>query len=50
MTDRINADYLSWKIDDAEYVDTPSGSWYVIELEKGDSEIKIRITPEGAIK
>ena len=47
---RLNADYPSWKIDDAEFVETPSGSWYKIELEKGDSEIKVRITPEGTMK
>ena len=50
VTDRINADYPSWRIDDAEYVDTPSGSWYVIELEKGDSEIKVRISSDGVVK
>ena len=50
VIDRLNADYPSWKIDDAEFVETPSGSWYKIELEKGNSEIKVRITPEGTIK
>ena len=50
VTNSINADYPSWKIDDAEYVETPLENWYKIELEKGESEIKIRITPEGNIK
>lgn len=46
---QLNASYPSWKIDDAEYVETPSGDWFKIELEKGDSEVKIRITPAGVI-
>ena len=46
---QLNASYPSWKIDDAEYVETPSGDWYKIELEKGDSEVKIRITAAGVI-
>ncbi len=46
---QLNASYPSWKIDDAEYVETPSGDWFKIELEKGDSEVKIRITAAGVI-
>ena len=46
---QVNAAYLSWKIDDAEYMETPSGEWFVIELEKGESEVKIRITADGVI-
>ena len=46
---QLNTSYPSWEIDDAEYVETPSGDWYKIELEKGDSEVKIRITPAGVI-
>lgn len=37
------------EIDDAEYVETPSGDWFKIELEKGDSEVKIKITAAGVI-
>ena len=46
---QLNTSYPSWKIDDAEYVETPSGDWFKIELEKGDSEVKIRITAAGVI-
>ena len=46
---QVNAAYPSWKIDDAEFMETPSGNWFVIELEKGESEVKIRITANGVI-
>ena len=46
---QISTSYPSWKIDDAEYVETPSGDWFKIELEKGDSEVKIKITAAGVI-
>ena len=46
---QVNAAYPSWKIDDAEFMETPSGEWFVIELEKGESEAKIRITADGVI-
>ena len=46
---QVNAAYPSWKIDDAEFMETPSGEWVVIELEKGESEVKIRITADGVI-
>ena len=40
---QVNAAYPSWKME------TPSGEWFVIELEKGESEVKIRITADGVI-
>ena len=46
---QISTSWAGWKIDDAEYVETPSGSWYKIELEKGESEVKVRIAPDGTI-
>ena len=49
VTSKIEAVYPTWKIDDAEYIETPSGQWYKIELEKGDAEKEVRITPDGNI-
>jgi len=46
---QISTSYPSWEIDDAEYVETPSGDWFKIELEKGDSEVEIKITAAGVI-
>ena len=41
--------YASWKIDDIEYVQTPSAEYYLIELEQGSSEVRLRITASGEI-
>ena len=49
VTDRLATEWPSWKIDDAEYVETPSGSWYKIEIEQGDNELDVRITPDGTV-
>ena len=49
VTSQITATWPGWKIDDAEYVDTPSGGWYKIELEKGESELKLRIAADGTV-
>ena len=49
VTGKIAANWPGWKIDDSGYVETPSSAWYEIELEKGDSEIDIRIAPDGTV-
>ena len=49
VTSKITADWPAWKIDDAEYVETPTGSWYEIELEQADSDLDIKISPDGII-
>lgn len=46
---KITSDWPAWKIDNAEYFETPTGSWYEIELEQGDSELDIKISPDGII-
>lgn len=44
-----NPSYAGYRIDDAEYVETPNGDYYLIELEKGNSEIKVRFDASGNI-
>ena len=44
-----NSQYASYRIDDADYVQTPAVEYYLIELEKGNSEVKLRITETGTI-
>lgn len=39
--------YASHRIDDIEYVDTPAGSYYLIELEQGKNEVKVKIDGTG---
>ena len=45
-----SAAYPDYRIDDAEYVETPEGVHYSIELEKGGKDVYIKITPDGTIK
>ena len=50
VTDELAASqYASYRIDDIEYVQNPSGEYYALELEQGDREVKLRITADGTI-
>lgn len=49
VMNQLNVSYPSWEIDDAEYVETPSGAWFVIELEKGEDEVEIKLSADGVI-
>lgn len=41
--------YTGYYIDEVDFVETPQGSYYLVELEKGNSEIKIKIDALGTI-
>ena len=45
------SEYASWKFDDADYVETPDGAWYEIEMEqeRPEREVKLRITEDGTL-
>lgn len=43
------APYKDYRIDDVHFVETPSKSYYWLELEKGNSELKLAVTPEGEV-
>lgn len=45
----INSKYPNYKLDDVEYVQTPSEEYYLVELEQGEQEIKLRINKNGNI-
>lgn len=49
VRNRLDTEYSAWRIDDADYVETPSGRWYDIELEKAGMEINLRISPDGTV-
>ncbi|SHJ10493.1 PepSY-like domain-containing protein [Bacteroides stercorirosoris] len=50
VTEAINASqYNGHVVDDAEYFETPAGNYYLVELEQGKNEVKIKITEEGEI-
>mgnify|MGYP000854508806 CR=1 FL=1 len=41
--------YTGYHIDDADYVEAPDGNYYWLELEKGNSEIKVKVDETGKI-
>ncbi|MDY9917976.1 Putative beta-lactamase-inhibitor-like, PepSY-like [Porphyromonadaceae bacterium NLAE-zl-C104] len=41
--------YSGYHIDDADFVETPRGNYYLLELEKGNSEIKVKIDETGKV-
>lgn len=46
----LEAEFPDYRIDDAEFVETPGSEYYRIELEgRGDQEINVRIAPDGTI-
>ena len=45
----INSQYAHYEVDDIELIESPSGTWYAIELERGDRDINIRIDANGTI-
>lgn len=44
-----NSEYSTYKIDDVEYYQTPTGDYYELELEKGTKEVTLRIKANGFI-
>ena len=44
-----NSQYASYKIDDVDYIQMPANEYYLIELESGNREVKLRITGTGSI-
>lgn len=46
------SEYALWEFDGADYVQTPDGAWYEIELEeeRTDREVTLRITEDGTIR
>lgn len=45
----ISASYPGYVIDDAEYMETPQGNYYLLELERRKTEVKVKITADGQI-
>ena len=49
VTNTVEKQYAGFSIDDIEYVQTPTGDYYRIELERGDNERELRIDAAGKI-
>lgn len=50
VTATIATEYPDYRIDDAEYVETPDGEYYSIELEKGERDVYIKVASDGTVK
>ena len=46
---KIATKYTSWFIDSVKTVDTPRGSYYLVELDRGERDKKIKIDASGNI-
>ncbi len=42
-------EYASYRIDDADFIQKPDSEYYVVELEKGNHEVRLSITAAGVI-
>ena len=43
------AQYPDYRLDDADFVETPSASYYLIELERGEREVKVKVAADGTV-
>ncbi|WP_320889167.1 PepSY-like domain-containing protein [Bacteroides sp.] len=39
--------YAGYHVDEADFFETPTGEYYLVELEKGELEVKVKITTKG---
>lgn len=46
----IASEYAGYRADDAEYAETPSGDFYVIELEGGGRDMTVSIGADGSLQ
>lgn len=43
------AQYTGYRMDDADFVETPTASYYLIEMEQGEREIKVKVAADGTV-
>lgn len=49
VSSAVTASYPDYRIEDADYIESPSGNYYEVELEKGGVDSWIYVTPTGSI-
>lgn len=50
ITDSLKkSDYSTYSVDDVDYFETPTGDYYLLELEEGNKEIHIKMNLDGTI-
>lgn len=51
VLDYVAANYAGFRVDDAEYVETPEGDFYELELEKnGVPDVRLQIRADGMLR
>ena len=45
----VTAAHPGYVIDDADFIETPDGSYFLVEMEQGEREIYVKVTAEGEI-
>lgn len=52
VKETVSKRYAKYRIDDADYIETPQGAYYDLELDRrwSDDEIHISVTPQGKVK
>lgn len=46
---RLASEYANWVIDSVKLVETPQGSYYLVELDKGERDKNVKIDASGNI-
>ena len=49
VTDKIAGKYVGWFIDSVKQIDSPQGSYYLVEIENGERDKYIKIEANGNI-
>ena len=49
VKDAAQAAYPGFRMDDADYVQTPAGDYYLIELEKGGQDVYVKVQADGTV-
>lgn len=49
IVNAVKAAYPGYRIDDADFIETPDGSYFLVEMEQGEREIYVKVTAEGEI-
>ena len=49
VRESVQDSYPEYRIDDADYIETPAGDRYKLEIERGEWDRTIFVTPDGII-
>ena len=47
--ENISVEYPKYSVDDVDYVQTPDGDYYKVEIEKGNIEKHLKVSLDGAL-